>query len=376
VGRPWPAAAIQRERLLLAHAADWYLAHLTLDERLGQMLLVGCSCGGGPGGPAFTSDFAYMVEQQHIGGVILFANNFGDFEQTRATLAAAQAHATIPFFVATDQEGGSVSRIDQYYGSFPSARTLGDSGDPRVAFAAAQQAAQDLRQLGINTDFAPVVDMPINGGGYWGPWRSFADDPAAVARFAGAYMQGLQQTGEIAVLKHFPGIGSISDDPHQTLPVVTRSLSQLRQAELYPYSLLLAQAPGMVMATDVLVPAVDGTYPAELSPIWINGILRQQLGYQGVVITDSLWMGGIANRWSLARASVLAVEAGCDIVIGAYDSTSAQATLDGLRAAVAAGQLSPILVALAVRRILLLKLEYGLLPIPAALAAEQQAVYP
>lgn len=342
-------------------AVTWYLAHMSLDDQLGQMLLNGCSCGPGP---AYTADLATMVERQHIGGIILFGNNYGSFAQTQQMVRQMQAHARIPLFVGTDQEGGSVSRVAGFFGAFPSERALANTGSLQVTYDAGRHTAGDLQQLGINVDFAPVVDVPVDGGGVWSAFRTYSTDPHVAAQFAGAFMAGLQSANEISCLKHFPGIGSIHQDPHDTLPIVTRSLSQMRRSELYPYQVLIPHLPDMIMATDVLAPAVDAKYPAELSSAWVTGILRQQLGYDGVVITDSLWMKGITDHWSLASAAVQAVVAGDDIVLAAFSSSSTQSVLDALRAAVASGRLTRPRIEQSVRRILALKLKYGLLPIP------------
>ncbi len=363
----WAASRRQLQNATL----DWYLVHLSLDQQLGQLLLTACSCGGGSAGPVYSADLAIMVERQHIGGLILFGNNYGSVAQTQQLLRAAQAHAQLPLLVGTDQEGGSVSRIARYFGPFPSARALAMAGDPQGIYAAGRTTALDLQQIGINVDFAPVVDVPVQGGGYWGPFRTFSSDPQVVARDAGLFMAGLRSAGEIAVLKHYPGIGSVTADPHAQLPVVTRSFAQLQQTELAPYRALLPQQPDMIMATDVLVPAVDPRYPAELSPRWITAVLRQQMGYDGVVITDSLWMQGITAQWDLASAAVQAVVAGDDIVMAAFDAASTQRVLNAWHAALATGRLTPARIAQSVRRVLTLKLAYGLLPIPPAVVAAQ-----
>lgn len=364
--------AVHRHEVL-EKSIDWYLAHMSLDDELGQMLLNACNCGMGP---IYTADLAYMADRQRIGGIILYQNNLATVGQTRQTVNALQAHAPIPLFVGTDQEGGWVSRIGQFFGWFPAARDLGDSGDPRVAYNAGRQTGLDLQSLGINTDFAPVVDVPVDGGGFWGAWRTFADDPKQVARFAGAFMAGLQSVGEMACLKHYPGIGAVQQDPHATLPVVTRTLDQLRQTELAPYQALIPQGPDLIMATDVLMSAVDPNNPAEMSPILLNGILRHQLGYDGVIMTDSLWMGGIVARWSPAEAAVLAVLAGADVVMAAWDSASTQAVLDAFKTAMANGSLTRARVAQSARRILTLKVKYGMLPIPPQVLSDMHLVSP
>jgi beta-N-acetylhexosaminidase len=350
-----------RQHQVLEKAVDWYLARMSLDEQLGQLLLNACNCGRTPD---YTNDLAYMVERQHIGGIILYGDSLNSFVGTQRMDRTIQARAALPLFVGTDQEGSWVSRVTQFFGSFPSARDLANSGDPKYAYGWGRQTGLDLKELGINTDFAPVVDVPVNGGGFWGPWRTFSDDPKQVARFAGAFMAGLQSVGEVACLKHYPGIGSVTADPHDTLPVITRSLSQFQQSELHPYQALIPQSPDMIMATDVLAPAVDPVYPAELSPKWIDGVLRHQLGYDGVIMTDALWMKGILAQWSATEAAVLAVLAGSDIVLAAWDSSSTQSVLDALKAAIASGRLTRARVAQSVRRILTVKITHGLLPIP------------
>ena len=359
-----------RERLLLLKAANWYLARLSLNDQLGQLILNESD------GTVYSPDMARMVEQQHITGIIVFGDNYGTFDQTRQLWQTAQAHAPIPLVIATDQEGGGITRISQYYGWFPSPRQMGDSGSLQYTYGWGRQVAQDLQALNINTNFAPVVDVPVNGGEPWGPARTFSDDPAQVARYAAAFMAGEQQAGEVTAIKHYPGLGSVFEDPHLTLPVVTRSLEQLWQTELYPYKALVGAYPDMVMSTDVLVPAVDPVYHAELSPIWINDILRHQIGYDGVVITDALWMKGIANYWSLGQSCVLAIQAGSDICIAAYNSYASQSVFDDLNAAIASGHLTRARIAESVRRVLMVKIKYGMLPIPPSILAGQPQTAP
>lgn len=364
------AVAAARKRLLLMQAANWYLARMSLQDQLGQMLVNESD------GTVYSPDMAIMVEQQHVGGLIIFGDNYGTFTQTQQLFQQVQAHAQIPLFIATDQEGGGITRISQYFGSFPSPRELGDSGNPRNAYNWGRQTALDLQQLGINTNFAPVVDVSVNGGEPWSATRTFSDDPHQVALYAGAFMAGEQSVGEVTALKHFPGLGSVILDPHKTLPVVSRSWDELWSTELYPYQALIPQMPDMIMSTDILMTAVDPMYPAEISPIWINGILRQKMGYDGVVITDALWMKGISDYWNLGQAAVLAVLAGSDMMIDSYSSASCQSVLDALNGAIASGQITKARIAQSVQRILMLKIKYGMLPIPPAVLAAQPLANP
>jgi beta-N-acetylhexosaminidase len=369
--------AAARERLLLLKAADWYATRLSLDDQIGQMLMNEFADGG-----VYLPDTAVMVEQQHIGGVIVFGTNYGTFDQTRTQFQQMQAHAPIPLIIATDQEGGAVSRIGQYFGGFPWARELANSGDPNYAYQWGQKTALDLQQLGINADFAPVVDVAMNGAGYLG-WRTFSDDPAVVATYAGAYMRGAQSEGEITALKHYPSLGGVSQDPHDLLPVNNRTLDQLRQVELAPYRALIPQHPDMIMTTDLLLPQIDNTEPAELSPTLITTILRGQLGYDGVVISDALWMGGVCHNvrasctyQELGENTIKAILAGNDMMIATYNSASSQVIINMVHDAVMSGRISRARIFASVERLLMLKVKYGMLPMPPEVLAQQPLVQP
>ncbi len=176
-------------------------------------------------------------------------------------------------------------------------------------------------------------------------------------------MDALQSHGVVATLKHWPGIGDVTLDPHLTLPTIDAPMSQLESQHFATFRALLAHNPGMIMVTHVLVNAVDPTMPATLSPKMVNGILRGELGYNGVVMTDSLYMQGIAERYSLPQAGVLAVLAGDDLLEGAYDTNSMQQMIAALKAAISSGQISVSRIDQSVQRILALKIRFGLLPL-------------
>jgi beta-N-acetylhexosaminidase len=213
----------------------------------------------------------------------------------------------------------------------------------------------------MNADLAPVVDVhtvnpPIL------ETRMFGSDPQTVAAYAGAFLDGLQENGIAGCLKHFPGLGAITSDPHSGLPVVNRSMTELEKIDLAPYRLLISQEhPAMIMATDVLMPAIDPTLPAELSPKAIDGILRGELGYNGVVITDGLYMSGISDQWTLSQATVLAVEAGDDLIEGPFTPDQVSAVVSALKQALQQGQLSMERIDQSVQRILLMKMQYGII---------------
>ncbi len=337
---------------------DWYLGTMTLDEKLGQMFMVETFS------QSYSGEIAYMVEQQHAGAVIIYQKNMINPGQLSSMLSGAQAHARIPLLITMDEEGGNVDRLGYLHFDppLPSARWLGSTGNPQNAYDAGARAAAELKALGINVDLAPVADVrsipnPVIGQ------RIYGSDPGTVSAYAGAFLDGLQQNGVIGTLKHWPGIGSIALDPHKTLPSDTRSLSQLENNDFASFRMLLAKQPGMIMVTHVLVDAIDPNMPSSLSPKVVDGVLRGELGYQGVVVTDNLYMKGVSERYSLGQAAVLAVLAGDDLLEGPWDPSSMSGVLAALKNAVQSGQISMDRIDQSVRRILTLKAKYGMLPL-------------
>lgn len=336
---------------------DAYLAHMTLDEKLGQMMLVETVY------KYYSADVDNMIRNLHVGAVIVYDQNTDSLAQMRDYVAALQVHASIPLMVSADEEGGVVDRLVRFEGPRPSAQDLAATGDPHQAWLAGVKDAHDLQAVGVNTDLAPVVDVRTipNAVEFT---RLFGNDATTVDTYAGAFLQGLQQNGEIATLKHWPGIGSTSGDPHFTLPVISRSRQDLESTDFAAFRNLLSLHPGMIMTTHVIVPAYDPNLPATLSPTLVQGVLRGELGYDGVIMTDSLYMKGISLRYSLGEAAVLSVIAGNDLLEGAWDSASLSEMLDAVRSAIARGRISQTRIDQSVRRILMLKQQYGLLPAP------------
>jgi len=344
---------------------DQMVQGMSLDEKLGQLLMVEFF-----GSDYQNTELPYMVSQQYVGGFLYQPVNH-NFAAPNNTISAASqlpvkanADAKIPLLVAIDQEGGKVSKLTDagFYTDTPSAAAMTATGDTNGVEQQGTQAAKLMRSLGINTDLAPVVDV--------GPVanllqdRQFSDDPKAVATYAGAFLNGLQSSGTIGCLKHFPGLGSVSRqfDPHTTLPVVNESMAQLESTDFAPYKTMIQQNhPAMIMSTDVITTAIDPDLPAELSPKAINGVLRKELGYNGVVITDGLYMGGIQQKWTIARASVLAIIAGNDMIEGPYTASQVAGVIVALKAAIQQGQLSMDQVNQSVQRILLMKMQYSII---------------
>ena len=341
--------------------AQQILAGMSLEQKLGQLIVVEYL------GNDYQNGLQYMISQQYVGGFMYQESNHNfnppyDVESNVYALSQqAMQDAKIPLIIATDQEGGLVNRLYRFHGYLPSAADMAATGNPNYILQQGTQAAKWLLQLGINTDLAPVVDVhtvdpPVLAS------RMFGNNPQTVATYAGAFLNGLQNNGVAGTLKHFPGLGAITSDPHAGLPTVTRSMSQLNSIDLAPYRLMIAKDhPAMIMSTDVLMPAIDPNLPAELSPKAITGVLRNQLGYDGVVITDGLYMGGISQKWSLSEAAVLAIIAGNDMIEGPYTPGLVASVEAALQQAIQTGRLSIARVNQAVERILLMKIHYGMI---------------
>src|SRR5215469_2583646 len=338
------------------------MAGMTLDQKLGQLIIVEYL------GNSYTgTGLQYMIANQYVGGFLYqesnhnFTSPYDVISNVAAFSKQAMNDAKIPLLIGTDQEGGLVNRLYTFHGYLPSAAEMAASGNPQTAYSQGSLAAKWLLQLGINADLAPVVDVhtvdpPVL------VTRMFGRDPNTVATYAGAYLNGLQLDGVAGCLKHYPGLGAITSDPHLGLPTVNRSLAELENIDLAPYKLMIqADQPAMIMSTDVLMPAIDPDLPAELSPKTINGILRSQLGYNGVVITDGLYMQGISARWTLSQAAVLSIMAGDDLVEGPYSPGQVAAVVAALKQAIQQGKLTIDHIDQSVERILLMKVQYGIM---------------
>ncbi|HLG61853.1 MAG TPA: glycoside hydrolase family 3 protein [Ktedonosporobacter sp.] len=340
---------------------DLIVHNMTLDQKLGQMMMVQFT------GPDYSPALNTMLAQYNVGAVLLYYsnNNILNKMQLKNLDQQMQQGRTIPLAIAIDQEGGQVDRLLNLDGPRPAASTIGATNDPARARAAGLQDAQDLSSYGINLNLAPVVDVTsvFNPQLYM---RTYGKDPALVTKMAAAYLQGLQQSGQvIGTLKHFPGLGDVSGDPHIGVPRLTRSRSGLEQIDWAPYRNLIRQGNvHAIMVTHEIVTALDNTVPSSLSSKIVQGILRDELGFQGVIMTDSLTMQGVTDYYTPSQAAALAVEAGADLLMGARSPSELTTMIEGIKQAIASGAISQQRIDDSVRRILLMKYAMGLLPIP------------
>ncbi len=346
--------------------ASLYVSHMSLDEKLGQLIVASFTASG------YSPDLDTMINQQHIGGVILYANQIQTIQQVKTDIARMQSRANLPLFIGTDQEGATVNRLAAIYGQDSlTAQQMQLSGNPNVAKNEGQKIAQRLLNLGINVNFAPDIDVGIPGGYIDKDARDFGHTVNDVITYAGAYVQGMQGDGIIACFKHFPGLGDVPArlDPHSTLPTVNADNGHISNVDLATFKHFMKstnpqEQANMIMATDVLMPAIDPQYPAELSHTFITDILRTQLGYNGVIISDSLHMQGVTingKQLSIGDAAVLAIQAGVDIALDITGSNEVSEVINALKTALQNGTLTQARIDEAVTRIITLKMKQHLM---------------
>lgn len=291
------------------------LHSLTLEEKIGQLFIVHFH------GEEANEEARQLIQQMKVGGFIYynFSNGLQDPAQVKRLsegLQSLAAEAKIPpLFLAVDQEGGRVARLKNGFITVPPARELAETKTPEEVEALAETVGTELHAVGINLNFAPVVDVDSNPASPIIGNRSFGRDPETVIRYAGAFEQGLMQAGVFPCLKHFPGHGDTAQDSHETLPVVNKAWEELRSVELEPYYALAPTAP-LIMSAHVLYPALDPKNCATLSSIILIDLLREEIGFEGVLITDSLLMQGVLPSMDdLGEVALRAFEAGNDLLL-------------------------------------------------------------
>ncbi len=351
---------------------DAYIQQMSLQQQIGQLLLLFVYTN------AYSSALDAPLRDTQVGGIVFFPNHNGGPLMPRTLNGVKQliqdikAHATNPLLVATDEEGGLVDRLAPYYGPSPSPGFLAATGDPQRAYDQAATDAQRLHEIGVNVDFAPLAD--VYQGGAIDASRMFGSITGQVASFAGKFLGGLQQHGIAGTLKHWPGIGAVSANPDFGLPTLNHTQAQLNSLDFASFRALLSHQPDMIMVTHVLVPAYDSTYPASLSPTLVDEVLRGQLGYQGVVVTDAMeadaitefmQQRGYTNRaQAVGEASVLAILAGEDLIEMPLDPTLEQGVVNAVTQAVNSGRISEARLQQSLRRIISLKVKLGILTLP------------
>ncbi len=318
-------------------------------------------------GTSLSKEVETAISKHHVGGVILFSRNIQNPLQLAKLTTSLQTlskggttPANGPLLIGVDQEGGRVSRLPPPFTQFPPVRVYGHINDIPLTYSAAEAMAKELTAVGINLDFAPVLDVDTNPDNPVIGDRSFGKSPLLVAEHGLAMMSGLQDSGIIACGKHFPGHGDTHQDSHKTLPEVNHPIARLNDIELKPFIHLTQNRLASIMTAHVLYKTLDPKRPATLSKKIVTGLLREAIGFAGVVISDDLEMKGITNHGTVADAAVLAILAGCDLLLVCHSADQQIATLEALIHAVEKGNISEERIDQSVHRILALKEQFHL----------------
>jgi beta-N-acetylhexosaminidase len=311
------------------------MSPVALRRQIGQLLIAGFD------GQELPVEIRALAREFGLGGVILFARNVADPEQV-ADLChhAARLTPDLPLWVSVDQEGGRVARLKAPFTEWPPMAALGRSGDVRLAERFSRALAAELKAIGVNLDYAPVLDVHTNSRNPVIGDRALGEKPEDVARLGAAIVGTLQAGGVAACGKHFPGHGDTATDSHHELPLVEHPPERLRQVEFVPFRAAIAARVAAIMTAHVLVPSIDETRPATLSRRVVTGMLREELQFDGVILSDDLEMKAIAAEYAVPRAAVLAVDAGCDgLLICSGDHHAQAAALEALVRAIENGEL-------------------------------------
>lgn len=332
------------------------ISEMNLKEKIGQMIFAGVK------GTNFSNETKQLVSTEKIGGLIFYKDNLKEKNQAIALLNAIREESKnerFPLFLGVDQEGGRISRLPGL-NRLPTNQKIGEWNNSTLSYNIGSHLGKEMNAFGFNLDFAPVLDVNSNPKNPIIGDRSFGPNASLVSRLGIQTMKGIQSQNVISVVKHFPGHGDTSVDSHLELPVIQKSLEDLQKLELVPFKDAIEDGADVVMIAHILLPKIDPSFPSSMSHEIITGILREQLQFDGVVMTDDMTMKAILGNYDIAQAAVEAVKAGNDIVLIAHDYTNVKKAIDAIVEAVNNGQISENRINESVNRILLLKEKYRL----------------
>lgn len=345
------------------------LGKMSLREKVGQLFIVrpealaeNSNAETAPATDRVDDAVISRIEEYPVGGIALFSRNITSAEQLPMFISDLQSSSKYPLFIAVDEEGGRVARIanSDFFNvaSYKSMEDIGKSGDASKAEEVGRQIGLYLKELGFNLDFAPVADTNTNPQNIVIGDRSYGSDPALVARMVSAQLDGMHDSGIMGTLKHFPGHGDTKDDTHSGYVSIEKTWDELKECELVPFITSLPKADMVMVSHITAVNVTSDQLPTSMSETMITGKLRNELGYDGVIITDAMAMGAVADNYTSAEAAVTAVKAGVDIVLMPQNLDEA---FNGVMNAVIDGEISMARLDESVMRILKLKARYKLI---------------
>ena len=329
---------------------------MTLDEKIGQMIITGFN------GSEYNDDMDRLINEYKVGGVILFARNIEDSSQMiELTRALQENNNNIPLFISIDEEGGRVSRLPDDIEKFPAAFDIGLINNDQTAYENGKEIGYTLKRLGINLDYAPVLDIYSNLNNTVIGDRAFGTEESIVSKMGIATMKGIEDAGVIPVIKHFPGHGDTEVDSHYGLPIVYKTLEELRNFEFIPFVKAIKNGCDVIMVSHIILNEIDSSNPASLSKIVINDILRRDMNFDKVVITDDMAMGAITSIMSIEEACIKSIEAGCDILLLGNAYEEIEQVINSIKLKLYNGEISEEQINKSVKRILELKKKYNMM---------------
>ena len=333
-----------------------FVEDMTLQEKIGQLLMAGFE------GTQVSEREVFLIEDYHIGGFIFFGRNITNEEETRNLiheLKTIKSDSPVQLFIGVDEEGGPVSRLSGIYRNLPPQSSLGESGDPEIAYEYGSIQGEKLRRLGFNVNFSPVLDVDSNPNNPVIGNRAISNDPSLVAQLGIQVWKGIGDQGVVPVGKHFPGHGDTDVDSHTLLPVIEKSREELDETELVPFQASVDQGIPALMVGHLLIPALDQE-PASLSEGIMEDLLRDEMGFRGVLFSDDLTMGAITDRMSVSEAAVDFIGAGGDVALICHGETEVMEAFKAIEAAVRDGIISEEYIDQKLVRIIRLKEDFKL----------------
>lgn len=331
---------------------------LDLEEKIGQMIIVGFD---GLEPPGYLLDW---LDKGRVGGVILFSRNIEDKEQVIKLTDRLRQAAKMPPLIAIDQEGGVVSRLREGFTESPGAMALGTAGSAELAEEVSYVLGKEMLALGINWNLAPVLDLTHDISNPSVGTRSLGADPLMVAELGAAQVRGFQKSGVAATGKHFPGKANTPIDPHVELPVIDSEVDDIWDTDLVPFRMAIGQNIAAVMITHVKFTCLDRDYPSTLSQKVIQGLLRRDLGFRGLITTDCMEMKAITNHYNPGESAVTAAQAGASVVLFSHTREYQEDAYDALHAAALSGRLPMERIDYAVRKVTEMKKRFRLVNPP------------
>ncbi|MBQ9000056.1 MAG: beta-N-acetylhexosaminidase [Clostridium sp.] len=331
--------------------------NMTLDEKIGQLITVGID------GYSLDNNAKDLIESKKVGGIILFKNNVNNSNQLLQLInSIKETNSTnkTPIFISVDEEGGRVNRFPKEIKALPSNKIVGNKNDSNLAYDIGKDIGYALSSFGYNMDFAPVLDINSNPNNTVIGDRAFSSDKNIVAKLGANEIKGFKSSNVICVAKHFPGHGDTDTDSHYLLPIINKTIEQLQELEFVPFKKAIEEKVPAIMVSHILLPNVDNTNPASMSKTIINDILRKDLKFDGVVVSDDMTMGAITNDYDISEACIKAINAGTDLLLVCHGYDNEVKVINSIKEAVNNKIISMDRIDESVYRILYLKENYKL----------------